>query len=62
MSFVWRLDEEIQDQTSALDKSIETYNFFAILENTVAGLEGKATRLMVSRHSDSIYLGPKASK
>ena len=40
--------------------SVKTYNFSTILEITVAGLEGKATRLMVSRHSDPIS-GPKMS-
>ena len=45
----------------AFDKGVETYNFSAILEITEAALEGNATRLMVSRHSDSIS-GPKVSK
>ena len=47
---------------AAFDKGVETYNFFAILEINVAGLEGKATHLMVSRHSDPIFWGLKASK
>ena len=61
MSSVWRLGEGIVP-TGVFDKGVETYNLFAILEDTVAGLEVKATRLMVSRNSDSIYLGPKGSK
>ena len=35
-------------------KGVETYNFCVILETTVGGLEQKATRLRVSRHSDPI--------
>ena len=42
-----------QVQAGAFDKDVETYNPSAILEITVACLERKATRLMVSRHSDS---------
>ena len=61
MSFGGRLVEEIQVQMGAFDKSVKTYNLSAILEITVLGLEGKAKRLMVSRHSDFIS-GPKASK
>ena len=49
MSFLGRLGEKFSEvHTGAFDKGVETYNFSAIFENTVAGLEGKATRLMVS--------------
>ena len=53
-----------QVQTVASDKGVETYNlnFFAILEINTAGLEGKATRLMASRHSVLTISGPKVSK
>ena len=61
MSFGGRLVEEIQVQMGVFDKSVKTYNLSAILEITLLGLEGKAKRLMVSRHSDLIS-GPKASK
>ena len=44
MSFVRRLGKEM---SSAFDKGVETYEFSAILEITVACLEGNATRLMV---------------
>ena len=54
-----RLSEKFQ--ADAFDKGIETYSFSAILEMTVAGLDGKATRLMVSTHSDPI-LNPKVFK
>ena len=54
MSSFGRLSEKFQVHTGAFDKGIETYIFFAILEITVARLDGKATRLMVSRHSDPI--------
>jgi len=46
----------------AFDKGIGAYNFSVILAITVAGLEGNATRLMVFRHSDTIFWGPKVSK
>ena len=46
-------------RTSGFDKGVQTYNFSAILEITVAGFEGSATRKMVSRHSDPIFRGSK---
>jgi hypothetical protein len=55
--FFWgSLGDKFQVHMGAFDKGVETYDFSAILEITVACLEGpgKATRLMVSRHSDSI--------
>ena len=48
MSFLWRLGEKFQVHKDAFDKGVETHNFSVILEITV-GLEGKATRLIVSR-------------
>ena len=62
ISFVGRLGEECQVQTGAFDKGIQTYNFSAILEIIVAGLDRKATRLIVSRHSKSNISGSKVSK
>ena len=52
MSILGRLSEKYQVHRGAFNKGVETYIFSAILEITVAGLDGKATRLMVSRHSD----------
>ena len=58
--FFWgHLGKEMSNLDGTLDKGVETYNFFAILEITVA--EGKAKCLMVSRHLDRI-IGPKVSK
>ena len=48
MSFLARLGEKFQVHTDAFYKGVETYNFSVILEINV-GLEGKATRLIVSR-------------
>ena len=46
-SFLGRL-RKAMSSPGAFDKGIETYIFSAILENIVVGLDGKATRLMVS--------------
>ena len=62
MSFVGYLGEEMSSPDGSFDKGVETYIFSTILEITVAGFEGKAKRLMVSRHSDPIFWGPKVSK
>ena len=59
--FLEHLGENFQVHTGIFDKGIETYNFSAILEITVAELDGKATRLMVSRHSNPI-LNPQVFK
>ena len=62
MSFLGRLDEEMSSAFDIDKAVVKTYNFLEILEITVPGLEEKATRLMVSRHSDPIPLGHKVSK
>ena len=47
--FFWGgLGEKFQVHKDAFDKGVETYKFSVILEINV-GLEGKATRLIVSR-------------
>ena len=53
---------DCQVQTGALDKGVETHTFSPIMEITVPGFEEKATRLMVSRHSESSSSGLNVSK
>ena len=60
MSFEGRLGEEMASPDGAFNKGIKTYKISACLE-IVPCLEGKATRLMVSRHSGS-NSGLKVSK
>ena len=62
MSFLGRLGQELSSPDGCIQQRQETYNFSAILEITVSVLEEKATRLIASRHSGSIFSGPRVSK